>query len=141
MQKDMVIESLRLELAEAQIKLVEMENMGGDRVQDLEGALLEARMANARLMEDNEGFQLILGEKTLNGDITKADFMQPPSTASGGLGSLAEELESAEGESDNYRRLETELRSVKEQNKALTLYVEKIISRVLQHDNYDNILS
>ena len=141
MQKDMLIESLRLELAEAQIKLVEMENMGGDRLQDLERTLLETRMTNARLMEDNESFQLLLGEKTLNGDFTKAELMQGPSTnGTTGLGSLAEELESAEGESDNYRRLETEAKSLRDQNKALTLYIEKIISRVLQHDNFETIL-
>ena len=137
----MIIEGLRLELAEVQIKLVEMDNVGGDRVQDLEKALLEARMTNARLLEDNESYQLLLGEKTINGDIAKADFMQQSGGQAGGLGSLAEELESAEGESENYRRLEAETRSLKDQNKALTLYVEKIISRVLQHDNYENILS
>ena len=141
MQKDMLIESLRLELAEAQIKLVETENMGGDRLQDLERTLLETRMTNARLMEDNESFQLLLGEKTLNGDFTKADLMQGPSiNGTTGLGSLAEELESAEGESDNYRKLETETKSLRDQNKALTLYIEKIISRVLQHDNFETIL-
>jgi hypothetical protein len=142
MQKDMVIESLRLELAEAQIKQVEMENMGGDRMQELERVLLETRMTNARLMEDNESFQLLLGEKTLNGDFTKTDFMQGSSTAgtAPALGSLAEELESAEGESENYRRLEAENRSMRDQNKALTLYIEKIISRVLQHDNFETIL-
>ena len=141
MQKDMVIESLRLELAEAQIKLVEMENMGGDRVQELEKTLLETRMTNARLMEDNESFQLLLGEKTLNGDITKASLMQgSPVNGTTGLSSLAEELESAEGESENYRRLESEVKSLRDQNKALTLYIEKIISRVLQHDNFETIL-
>jgi len=142
MQKDMVIESLRLELAEAQIKLVEMENMGGDKMRDLERTLLETRMTNARLMEDNESFQLLLGEKTLNGDFTKNEFMQGPATMNGGsgLGSLAEELESAEGESENYRRLEAESKTLKDQNKALTLYIEKIISRVLQHENFETIL-
>src|SRR6266513_5730514 len=59
LQKDKVIESLRLELAEAQIKLVESDNLGGTRLQDLERQLLETRMANARLMEDNESFQLL----------------------------------------------------------------------------------
>ncbi|MCJ1474145.1 hypothetical protein MMC13_002803 [Lambiella insularis] len=141
-QRDMVIESLRLELAEAQIKLVEMENMGGDRMQEVEKQLLETKMTNARLMEDNESFQLLLGEKTLNGDFSKPDFMQTPATANGasGLGSLAEELEAADGESDNYRRLEAESKSLREQNRALTLYIEKIISRVLMHDNYETIL-
>lgn len=142
MQKDMVIESLRLELAEAQIRLVEMENMGGDKMRDLDRTLLETRMTNARLMEDNESFQLLLGEKTLNGDFTKNEFMQGPAIMNGGsgLGSLAEELESAEGESENYRRLEAESKTLKDQNKALTLYIEKIISRVLQHDNFETIL-
>ena len=140
-QKDRVIESLRLELAEAQIKLVEMENMGGGRMQELERTLLETRMANARLMEDNESFQLLLGEKTLNGDFAKAELMQgPPAEATPTvLGSLAEELESAEGESGNYRRLEAETKSLRDQNKALTLYIETIISRVLQHDNFETI--
>jgi hypothetical protein len=141
MQKDMVIESLRLELAEAQIKLVEMEHMGGDRLQELERNLLETRMANARLMEDNESFQLLLGEKSLNGDIMKTDLIQgSPNSGTAGLSSLAEELESAEGESDNYRRLEAEVKGLREEKKALTLYIEKIISRVLQHENFETIL-
>ena len=137
-----MIESLRRELAEVQNKLVEMENIGGDRIQEMERALLETRTTNARLMEDNEGFQLLLGEKTLNGDFTKPEFIQGPSeaTETSGLGSLAEELESAEGESENYRRLETETKSLRDQNKALTLYIEKIISRVLQHDSFETIL-
>ncbi|KAI9675592.1 MAG: hypothetical protein M1817_000958 [Caeruleum heppii] len=143
LQKDRLIESLRLELAEAQIKMVESENLGGGHLQELEKTLLETRMTNARLMEDNESFQLLLSEKTLNGDFAKADLMQGPQTSIGGFDSpsLADELESAaEGESDNYRKLEVECRSMKDQNKALTLYINNIISRVLQHDNFEAIL-
>ena len=136
MQKDRLIESLRLELAEAQIKIVEMENMGGGRMHELEKTLLETRITNARLMEDNESFQLLLSEKTLNGDFSKTDLMHGSSR----LGSLAEELESAEGESDNYRKLEIEAKSLKDQNKALTLYVENIIGRLLSHKEFENIL-
>lgn len=142
MQKDKLIESLRLELAEAQIKLVEVENMGGGRMQELERILLETRMTNARLMEDNESFQLLLSEKTLNGDFSKADFMPGSSNAkSSGAGSLADELESAaEGESESSRRLESEIKSLKDQNKALTLYIESIISRLLQHKDFESLL-
>lgn len=136
MQKDRIIESLRLELAEAQIKIVEMENMGGGRMHEMEKTLLETRITNARLMEDNESFQLLLSEKTLNGDFSKTELMH----GSSGLGSLAEELESAEGESDNYRRLEVENKSLRDQNKALTLYVENIIGRLLQHKEFENLL-
>ncbi|OJD19689.1 hypothetical protein ACJ73_08624 [Blastomyces percursus] len=146
LQKDKLIESLRLELAEAQIKLVEMENLGGGRQHDLERELLEARMANARLMEDNESYQLLLSEKTLNGDFSKGDFMhentQENQQASSGLGSLADELESVgeAGDTDSRRRLETELKSLKDQNKALSLYIERIIGRLLQAEGFEYIL-
>jgi hypothetical protein len=149
LQKDKLIESLRLELAEAQIKLVESENMGGGRMQEVERLLLEARMTNARLMEDNESYQLFLSEKTLAGDFTKSDFMgsaanQDALSALEGrtaAPSLADELsDAADGESENYRRLEAELKSAKSENKALTLYINKIIERLLQHQDFEAIL-
>lgn len=146
LQKDKLIESLRLELAESQIKLVEMENNGGGRQRELEKELLEARMANARLMEDNESYQLLLSERTLNGDFTKGNFMrevQPESKeTSSGVASLADELESVDekAETDNTRKFEAEIRNLKDQNKALTLYIERIISRLLQHDGFETIL-
>ncbi|KAJ5896950.1 uncharacterized protein N7473_006349 [Penicillium subrubescens] len=145
LQKDKLIESLRLELAEHQIKLVEMENAGGGRQRELEKELLEARMANARLMEDNESYQLLLSEKTLTGDFTKGDFMQhahPDKQSSGGLGSLADELESVDEapETEASGKLEAEIKALRDQNKALTLYIERIISRVLQHDGFEHVL-
>ncbi|TVY47118.1 hypothetical protein LCER1_G007511, partial [Lachnellula cervina] len=149
LQKDRLIESLRLELAEAQIKLVESENMGGGRMQEVERLLLEARMTNARLMEDNESYQLLLSEKTLTGDFTKSDFMGTASNQDAlsalegrsAAPSLADELSEADdGGSDNYRRLEGELKSAKDQNKALTLYINKIIERLLQHQDFEAIL-
>ncbi|KFA67005.1 hypothetical protein S40285_06271 [Stachybotrys chlorohalonatus IBT 40285] len=153
LQKDKLIESLRLELAEAQIKLVESENQGGGRLQEVERLLMEARMANARLMEDNESYQLLLQEKTLKGDFGQSDFsymgghsnqdaLNALEGKSGGS-SLADELSEAagaEGEGEGDRRLEAELRSMKEQNKALTLYINRIIERLLQHQDFESIL-
>ena len=140
-QKDQVIKSLRLELAEAQIKIMELDTDGGGRVHELEKQILETRIANARLLEDNESFQLLLSEKTLNGDFGKTEAMQQSS----GLGSLAEELgseemESTDDKSDDYRRLETEVKSLKDQNKALAKYIETIIGRLLSHKEFENIL-
>jgi hypothetical protein len=153
LQKDKLIESLRLELAEAQIKLVEAENQGGGRLQEVERQLMEARMANARLMEDNESYQLLLQERTLTGEFTKNDLSYLGGAANqdalnalegrdgASTSSLADELhEAAENESENYRRLEAELRSAKDQNKALTLYINKIIERLLQHQDFEAIL-
>jgi hypothetical protein len=145
LQKDKLIESLRLELAESQIKLVEMENRGGGHLQELERELLEARMANARLMEDNESYQLLLSEKTLNGDFTKGDFLHDvvpgASQTISNPGSLADELESVgEGNVSETRKLEGEIKALKDQNKALTLYIERIIGRLLQTEGFEHIL-
>jgi hypothetical protein len=144
---------LRLELAEAQIKLVESENQGGGRLQEVERLLMETRMANARLMEDNDSYQLLLHEKTLKGEIGQNDFSYMHSNSNqdalaalegnAGGSSLADELseaDNADGDGDGERRTESELKSMKEQNKALTLYINKIIERLLQHQDFESIL-
>jgi len=122
-----------------------MENAGGGRQRELEKELLEARMANARLMEDNESYQLLLSEKTLTGDFTKGEFMRdahPAKESASGLGSLADELESVKEspETDVEHKPEGEIKALKDQNKALTLYIERIISRLLMHDGFEHIL-
>ena len=81
-QKERMIESLRLDLADAQIRLAEMEHMGDGRLQELEKHLLETRVTNARLLEDNESYQLLLSEKTLKGD-----FMNDSGPSATGMGS------------------------------------------------------
>ncbi|AEO57091.1 hypothetical protein MYCTH_2302870 [Thermothelomyces thermophilus ATCC 42464] len=157
LQKDKLIESLRLELAEVQIKLVESQNQGGGRLQEVERQLMEARMANARLMEDNESYQLLLQERTLKGDFGANDLAYSGGASANqdalaalegrtGGTSLADELSGAHDEHahehdlETQRRLEAELRSVKDQNKALTLYINKIIERLLQHQGFEHIL-
>ncbi|KAJ4302415.1 hypothetical protein N0V88_002559 [Collariella sp. IMI 366227] len=159
LQKDKLIESLRLELAEAQIKVAEAQNQGGGRMQEVERQLMEARVANARLMEDNESYQLLLQDRTLKGGFDSNDFgyssgasaNQDALAALEGRGSggtsLAEELSGAsdidqrnEQDTETQRRLEAELKSVKDQNKALTLYINKIIERLLQHQGFEHIL-
>ncbi|KAF2853957.1 hypothetical protein T440DRAFT_389491 [Plenodomus tracheiphilus IPT5] len=147
-QKDKIIEDLRLELAEYQVKVLEVENAGGGRLRELEKQLLETRMTNARLMEDNESFQLLLGEKTLNGDLSRGEFLRESSQAeerapsrNGPSTSLADELQSvAEADVEVVRRLEGEVNSMREQNKALTLYINKIIGRLLTHQGFESVL-
>lgn len=157
-QKDKIIEGLRLDLAEAEFKLVEMENMGGGRLQELQKTVYDTKMQNARLMEENESFQLLLQEKTLNGDfsIGHGNLLRPASNAgsrpssrhhTAGGTTLADELESnvddselVEAGTESDRRLQAEINSLKEQNKALTLYINNIVSRLLQHDQFEHIL-
>jgi hypothetical protein len=115
---------------------------------ELEKQLLETRMTNARLMEDNESFQLLLGEKTLNGDLSRGDFLRESSHAgdrsplpNGPSTSLADELESAEeADVEAVRRLEGELAQLRGENKALTLYINKIIGRLLTYKGFESVL-
>lgn len=140
--------------------MLELENMGDAtrRVQELERSLLETRMTNARLMEDIDSYQLLLSEKTLNGDLSRNDIFRsaspmdvqrtpprskPSTSLADELSSVADESEEAVPEQhDQARRLQSEIATLKDQNKALTLYVNKIIERILQHQGgYENILS
>ncbi|KIX05898.1 uncharacterized protein Z518_03871 [Rhinocladiella mackenziei CBS 650.93] len=140
-QKEAAIEALRFDLAEAQLKLAEQEHMGDGRLQALEKAIMEIKMQNARLVEENESFQMLLSEKTLKGD-----FMHDHHTHEdiGEMSTLAEELESTEedteGQSEAYKKLEADNKSLREENKALTLYIDKIIGRLLQHEGFERII-
>lgn len=135
---------------------MEMENKGGGHMQRLEKALMEARVTNARLMEENESFQSLLMEKTLNGDFSQkgvhAAQLSETARASSSDGqplsaSLADELASAEDseqdqEAERVRRLEVDVERQKAENKALTLYINKIIERILKHQGgFETILS
>jgi len=140
--KDNTIEALRLELAEAHIKLAEQEHIGDGHLQSLEQKLVEIKMQNARLIEENESFQMLLSEKTLKGDFMH--HHQPAEEVSG-MSTLAEELESTEEDiegpsSEVTRKLESEVKSMREENKALTLYIDKIIGRLLQHEGFEHII-
>jgi hypothetical protein len=127
---------------------MEVENAGGGRMHELEKQLMEQRMANARLMEDNESFQLLLGEKTLNGDLSRGDFLRESShvedsapSHNGPSASLADELESVgEAEVEVVRKLEAEVAGLRGENKALTLYINKIIGRLLTHQGFESVL-
>ncbi|KAK3060508.1 hypothetical protein LTS18_008393 [Coniosporium uncinatum] len=68
----------------------------------------------------------------------------PPTNLADELGSLDDSHDDSiiEPTSDSQlRRLEVELNSQKDQNKALTLYINKIIERLLQHQGFESILS
>lgn len=140
-QKESDVEALRFELAEAQLKLAEQEHMGDGRLQSLEKALMELKMQNARLVEENESFQMLLSEKTLKGDFVHHHHQEEDVS---GMSTLAEELESTEengeGQSEAYKKLEVEVKAAKEENKALTLYIDKIIGRLLQHEGFEHII-
>jgi hypothetical protein len=140
-EKDSVIEALRLELAEFHLKAAEHEHIGDSQLHMLERQVTDYKLQNARLQEENESFQMLLSEKTLKGDFLTESRSLEDTT---GMSNLAEELESANDDPDTqteaYKRLEAELKAAKEENKGLTLYVDKIIGRILQHEGFEHII-
>src|SRR5690606_11725376 len=59
-----------------------------------------------------------------------------------GMGNLAEELEEADNRvsDEKYRKLESDHKELKDQNKALSLYINSIIERLLNHKDFEAIL-
>ncbi len=144
-QKEDLINALQIELAEAQLKLVQQENMQDGRRSDLENKVSEYQRINAKLKEDNENYESLLFEKTLKGEFKPHVINQGSSR---GMSSLAEELEStgdgeeenSEGQTDAYKKLESDNKALKSEVDALRLYVDKIIGRLLSHEGFEHII-
>lgn len=139
-EKEQAIENMRLELAELHLQVAEQSHEGDGRLQHLEKEILDIKMQNARLLEENESFQMLLGEKTLKGDFAPEHHEEDTSA----LNTLAEELENAgddpEAQSEAVKRVEADNKTLKDQNKALTLYVDKIIGRLLSNPGFEHII-
>lgn len=138
--KDNMIEAMRIELAELHLQAAEQSHAGDGRLQHLEKEILDTKMLNARLLEENESFQMLLSEMTLKGDFAPDHHDEDTS----GLNTLEEELgnigDDPEAQSEAIKKLEAENRQVKDQNKALNLYVDKIIGRLLSNPAYEHIM-
>ena len=144
-QKDDAINALQLEITEVQLKLAQQEHQQERRFQNLEQQVSEYKMLNARLKEENESYELLLREKTLKGEFMHQDHNAGDSR---GMSSLAEELESTEhgdeepagGQTEGYRKLDSENKSLKAEIEALRLYIDKIVGRLLSHPGFEHII-
>ncbi|KAI9151215.1 hypothetical protein H9P43_009830 [Blastocladiella emersonii ATCC 22665] len=115
-----------------------------DRVVELSNELIQLEEINKALMEENEAFQMLLSERTVNGDFYLArplseytdEATSPTGTLAGASASstsLAAEIE-APANAEEVRRLTQE-------NKALTVYIQKILSRIMEHPELQLLLA
>ena len=110
-ERDRQIDSLRLELADVEIRLAEESNSVLAQARQVEEALIQAKLENIRLAEDVESYQILLQDRTLKGEYSIANLEGVPETDEGlssrstspmnddrkpGGSSLAKELEEAE---------------------------------------------
>ncbi|KAJ9085109.1 hypothetical protein DSO57_1017109 [Entomophthora muscae] len=98
-------------------------------------------LANSTLMEEIESYQLLLENRTLRGQFTLAHHasnfsLAEPSSSSGGfnLGSeLSQALSPVEEEDNASVASKDELRQLKDENKALALYISKILGKIMSN--------
>ncbi|KAG2206539.1 hypothetical protein INT47_008556 [Mucor saturninus] len=122
----------------------------------LEHEITNVKQLNQSLMEDNESYQILLHEKTINGEFMMNPIMQveeaptkEPTTSSSGL-NLAAELASSipdwnnrkEAESDQaIQKLTDEVKMLQDTNRALQLYMNKILMKIINNKQLEDVLS
>jgi hypothetical protein len=158
------IEALKMVVADLRSQLDQQSMLATSRNEELEFALSEAKVDKSRLLEKLESYQVLLQERTLNGDYSIMNLSEDipnertPSRGesqveeSGPLGTLACELREAEAEDAiksigiqfqprlKVLALQSEIRHLRESNKAMTLYINEIIGRLLQTKGFEHVL-
>jgi hypothetical protein len=139
------ISTLRLENLEVHLKATGANQTHDIQIEALERELTDIKMKMARLTEDNESYQVLLHEKTIKGDFS-VPTPRPVNLAEE-LGSFDEEDEEEEDEDKTEafkkmekrcKKTEVELKAVQEREKALTLYVDRILVRILSVEGFEN---
>ncbi|KAG0174853.1 hypothetical protein DFQ28_007354 [Apophysomyces sp. BC1034] len=140
------------------------------RIEHLEHEIANVKQLNRSLMEDNESYQILLHEKTISGEFMMNPIMQveqegpsgedkrrslkpSTSTSSGGL-NLAAELNLASIGTPDWeasqkadetelaiQKLNDEIKMLQDTNRALQLYMNKILMRIINNKQLEDVLS
>ncbi|KAL0095132.1 hypothetical protein F4703DRAFT_1822385 [Phycomyces blakesleeanus] len=115
------------------------------RVAWLEDELKGIKRLNASLMEDNEGYQLLLHEKTMTEIFNKGVEPEEPSQTANPT-SLAAELQlvvsqDTDANQAQVNKLTEEVKTLQEANKALTLYMNKILLKIVDNNQLVDVLN
>ncbi|KAI8388255.1 uncharacterized protein BYT42DRAFT_559482 [Radiomyces spectabilis] len=134
------------------------------RLEHLEMEIANVKQVNRSLMEDNESYQILLHEKTISGEFMTNPIMQveedeskqgvmKPSNSSGTSGmNLAAELASVGAptwdqeqkfsEAANViNKLNEEIKTLQDTNRALQLYMNKILMKIINNKQLEDVLS
>ncbi|KAJ3220237.1 hypothetical protein HDU67_003252 [Dinochytrium kinnereticum] len=148
-EKDMVIMKLQETLVKLEASSTDAKTrltIAHDEITSLRNEIEELRVQLRSLMEDNELYQVLLRERTLNGEFkTKSVVMG----GGGGFGyledeiappraSLSDELGGHEPTAESpTSKSKSQLAELEEQVKALKLFIDKILKRILEDDEFE----
>ncbi|ORE16243.1 hypothetical protein BCV71DRAFT_272167 [Rhizopus microsporus] len=160
--QDKLIADLKIELEKQKTMLQEHKNQVQNqslRIEHLEHEIANVKQVNRSLMEDNESYQILLHEKTMTGEFMMNPIMQvrynktnatdqkqnSNSSTSNGL-NLAAELNMASEWNQNDSQhflleLTEENKLLQETNRALQLYINKILMRIIDNKQLEDVLS
>ncbi|KAI7854198.1 hypothetical protein BDC45DRAFT_605877 [Circinella umbellata] len=177
------VTELKQQLKTQETRLVkEMEDQDkrhSKRIRKLITEISNMKQINQSLMEENEGYQNLLNEKTMNGsflllgdkqDSTRKENYNQHGTTITGFSNLAAELhnvstvtinssystssssssstsstssngDTKQPQSQNSAELYSEIKSLKDANNALNLYISKILIKIIENEDLEYLLS
>ncbi|CAO3589753.1 unnamed protein product [Absidia cylindrospora] len=160
-----IITALKAKLEQQTNEVLQQRQLDNQKVSaQVENLITEVdniKQLNQSLMEENESYQILLHEKTISGDFISDSIMQfehddyvtenrhPKSSGPHGL-NLADELamaSSAQTDASKKQGLSTEedlvgeIKALQDANRALQLYMNKILMRIVENKHLENILS
>lgn len=133
-----------LDVVKQQLELVSKEySLRHEKLRDESD---ELRKLNERLMEENQGFQVLLAQKAVKGEFTLADELAK--AEEGREEEEQEEEDEEKPEEDEEKRdlkkrvykLEFEVRSVQNHNRALKLSLERLVKRLLEYRDFEKVV-
>ncbi|KAF9353464.1 hypothetical protein BGX26_008777 [Mortierella sp. AD094] len=163
--QEKIAAELRQQILAVNQDLIERQHNFDLRESELQGEITQARELNRGLMEENESYQLLLHEKSMNGEFMQTSIMKSTGydelngaqlvVGNNGSVNLADELGRAFGQSPSTPAeertneslsaenitLKEEIKTLKDQNTALGLYISKILTRIMERPGFTSVLA
>ncbi|KAF9201460.1 hypothetical protein BGZ49_008301 [Haplosporangium sp. Z 27] len=159
--QEKIVTELRQQILNMNQDLIEHQHNSDLQEAELRSEVSQARELNRGLMEENESYQLLLHEKSMNGEFMQTSIMKSTGyenldgqlTGNGSI-NLADELGRAFGQSSSPEEertneslvaenstLKEEIKALKDKNTALGLYISKILSRIMERPGFTSVLA
>ncbi|KAG0049391.1 hypothetical protein BGZ83_005798 [Gryganskiella cystojenkinii] len=161
--QEQLVTELRKQILNINQDMIERQRISSLRESELQAELAQAQELNKSLMEENESYQVLLHEKSMNGEFMQTSIMKdaaynhddptatPIARITNGSINLADELGWAFDRSpltaspitdkNEVETLRNELRIAKESNTAFSLYISKILTRIMEHPSLQAVLA
>ncbi|KAG9073031.1 hypothetical protein KI688_000812 [Linnemannia hyalina] len=150
-----IVTELRRQILNMNQDLIERQRNFTLKESELQAQIAQAQELNRGLMEENESYQMLLHEKSMNGEFMQTSIMKntgynddpsatPLGAHSNGSINLADELGKAFDRSplaNSEKSIEEEIKQLRESNTALGLYISRILSRIMENPHLQAVLA